>query len=102
VAETDGSQTVYPPSFWKAISGEAMADQLDSNTLLRLLVRTILLTFSAVVGLTVSLCDTPSCGCKVFCAWVGMASGSILFIQIACAQMERYYRGGLGQSSLSA
>jgi hypothetical protein len=80
-----------------------MTDQLDSNTILRLLVRTVLLTFFAVIGLTISLCGTPSCGCKVFCAFVGMASGSILFIQIACAQMERFYRGGLGtHSSLNA
>ena len=79
--------------------GEAMTDQLDSNTILRLFVPTLHLTFLAVVGLTVSSCDTPSCGCKVFGAFVGMACGSVLFIQIACAQIERYYRGGLGTES---
>jgi len=42
-------------------------------------------TFFAVIGLTASLCDTPSCGCKVFFAFLGMAFGSVLFIQIASA-----------------
>jgi hypothetical protein len=56
-------------------------------------------TFFAVIGLTASLCDTPSCGCKVFFAFLGMAFGSVLFIQIACVQIERFYREGLGSES---
>jgi hypothetical protein len=81
-----------------------MTDQLNSETVFRLFVRTLLLAFLAVIGLTVSLCGTPSCECRILCALVGMASGATLFIQIACAQIERHYRGGFDNraSSFSA
>jgi len=79
-----------------------MTDHLDSNTILRLSVRTLLLSFFAVIGVTVSLCGTPSCGSKVICALIPMASGGTLFTQIVCAQVARHYRDGLGtQTSLS-
>ena len=103
MAETNGSQMVYP-HLAGSMSGETMTDQLDGKTIVRLFVRTLLLTWFAVVGLTISLCSTPSCGCRIACALIGMVSGSILFIQISCAQIERHYRGGFGSriSSLNA
>ena len=78
-----------------------MTDQLDGKTIVRLFVRTLLLTWLAVVGLTISMCTTPSCGCRMLGALIGMASGSILFIQISCAQIERHYRDGTGSRSSS-
>ena len=94
---------VYPSLAGKHI-GRAMTDQLNSQTILRLFVRTLLLTFFAVTGLTVCLCGTPPCECRILCALVGTTSGATLFIQIACAQIERHYRGGFDNraSSFSA
>jgi hypothetical protein len=94
---------IYRASWLESKSGVAMTDQLSSDTVLRVFLRTLLLTFFAVVGLTISLCGTPSCECRVFGAWVGMASGATLFIQIVCAQIERHYRGGFDhRASFSA
>lgn len=72
-------------------------NEISTQAVGRLLVRTFLLAWIAVVGITVSLCDTPSCDCRVFCALVGMASGCVLFMQVVCAQLARYYRAGLSQ-----
>ena len=70
-----------------------MSDQLDNKTVVRLIVVPFFLAWFTVVGLTAALCVTPSCGCRLLCAVVGIASGAVLFLQIACAQIERYYQG---------
>jgi hypothetical protein len=49
-----GSKFIHPTR-WREAHGEAMADQFDSKTILRLFVPTILLIFFAVIGLTASL-----------------------------------------------
>ena len=63
----------------------------DDKIILRLLVTTILLAWCSVVGLTSSLCGEMSCGCRMLCGLAGMACGAILFVQIACVQIARYY-----------
>jgi hypothetical protein len=72
-------------------------NEISTQAVGRLLVRTFLLAWFAVVGITVSLCDTPSCDCRVICALVGMGSGCVLFMQVVCAQLARHYRAGLSQ-----
>lgn len=68
-----------------------MADRLVAQTVLRMLIRTILLSWFGVMGLTISLCDTMTCGCRVLCAMVGMSCGCALFLQIVCAQLVLYF-----------
>jgi hypothetical protein len=53
-----GGRSSFTPTRWREAHHEAMADQFDSKTILRLLVPTILLIFFAVIGLTASLCNS--------------------------------------------
>jgi hypothetical protein len=80
---------------------ESERSMSDETIFLRLLVRTILLAWFTVVGLTSFLCDSMSCGCRILCAMAGMTCGAILFLQIACAQIARYYQHELENQSSS-
>ena len=70
-----------------------MSDQLGPMTVLTLIVRTFTLSLFTVVGLCLALSNDPSCSLKEIGALVGMASGSVLFAQVACAKIARHYRG---------
>jgi hypothetical protein len=79
-----------------------MTDQLSGNAILRMLLVTLAQVWLGVIGMTMSLSGTmPSCGGRVICAIVGMAASGSLFVRIVVAQLERFYRGGLG-SELSS
>src|SRR5579863_5180510 len=75
----------------------AMPDQLSAKAVLYLFITTLIQVFFAVVCITMALCESVSCGGRVVCAIVGMASGGTLFTRIVCVQLGRFYRGGLGR-----
>lgn len=73
----------------------------DQKIILQLLISTILLSWFTVVGLTASLCGEMSCGGRVLCGLAGMGCGTVLFLQIACAQIARFYRTQLESQAAS-
>lgn len=71
----------------------AMADQYESIELIALFVRTFGLSLFANLGLCVALSGGDiSCDARLTSAIIGLTSGSVLFIQVVCVQIARYYR----------